>query len=64
MSMVELSLTIPCQIGLARLSDLAFDNIKTQLNEKNIVRELFSPFTAERVVSRPVATRPLTNLPT
>jgi len=40
----------PWQIGLAHLGDLAFDNIRSQMDEKNILRELFSPFTAERVV--------------
>jgi len=44
--MVELLLT-PRQIGLTRLCDLAFDNIKSQLCEKNIVKELFSPFAAK-----------------
>ena len=37
------------QIGFTCLRDLAFDNIESQLNEKNIINELFSPFTAEQV---------------
>lgn len=44
--MVEL-LSTPWQMGLTRLRDLAFDNIKSQLNEENIIKELFSSFTAE-----------------
>ena len=47
-SAVELFLT-PWQIGFTCLRDLAFDNIESQLNEKNIVNELFSPFTVEQV---------------
>lgn len=39
-------LLIPRQVDLKSLRDLAFDNIRSQLNEKNIVNELFSPFTA------------------
>jgi len=58
----ELPLT-PWQIGLARLGDLAFDNIKSQLSEENIVRELFSPFTAQQVVSLLMTTWIPTNLP-
>jgi len=54
MLMVELLLT-PWQIGLASLCDLAFDNIKSQLCEKNIVKELFSLFTAKQVVLHLVA---------
>ena len=46
---VEPPLT-PWQVDLKPLRDLAFDNIRSQLNEKNIVHELFSPFTAEYVV--------------
>ena len=61
--MGEVLLT-PWQIGLACLGDLAFDNIKSQLSEKNIVRELFSPFTAEQVVSRLMVTSVPADLPT
>ena len=50
-------LLTPLQIDLARLCDLAFDNLKSQLNEKNIIQELFSPFTAELVLSHIVAVR-------
>ena len=50
-------LSTPWQIDLACLRDLAFDNIKSQLDEKNIVQELFSPFTAESVIPHAIATR-------
>ena len=50
-------LLTPLQIDLARLCDLAFDNLKSQLNEKNIIQELFSPFTAELVLSHIIAVR-------
>jgi len=50
MLVVELPLT-RWQVGLTCLGNLAFDNIRSQMDEKNIVGELFSPFTAERVVS-------------
>ena len=43
------------QIDLTCLRDLASENIKSQLNEKNIVQELFSPFTAESAVPRIIA---------
>jgi hypothetical protein len=35
------------QIDLTSLRDLAFDNIKSQMDENNILQELLSPFTAE-----------------
>ena len=35
------------QIGLTELCDTAFEDIKSKLDENNIVGELFSPFTAE-----------------
>ena len=41
----------PSQIGFTHLRDLAFDNIKSQLCEANIVRELFSVFTARQAIS-------------
>ena len=35
------------QIGLAELCNTAFEDIRSKLDENNIVGELFSPFTAE-----------------
>ena len=35
------------QVGLIELCDTAFEDIQSKLDENNIVRELFSPFTAE-----------------
>jgi len=35
------------QIGLTGLCDTALEDIQSKLDENNIVRELFSPFTAE-----------------
>ena len=52
----------PPQIDLACLRDLAFDDIKSQLDETNILQELLSPFTAEFVVSCATSTCTLTNL--
>ena len=51
------SLPTSRQIDLKCLRDLAFDNIKSQLDEKNIIEELFSPFTAESAVPHIVITR-------
>ena len=47
---VELLLT-SWQIELTSLRDLAFGNIRSQLNEKNIVKEFFSQFTARQFLS-------------
>ena len=41
------------QVGLTRLCDIAFKDIQSQLDENNILEELFSPFTAESVISKP-----------
>ena len=41
------------QVGLTRLCDIAFKGIQSQLDENNILEELFSPFTAESVISKP-----------
>lgn len=38
------------QVGLIRLCDIAFKGIQSQLDENNILEELFSPFTAESVI--------------
>jgi hypothetical protein len=35
------------QVGLTRLRDIAFEDIRSKLDEDNIVEEFFSPFTAE-----------------
>jgi len=35
------------QVGLIELCDIAFEDIRSKLDENNIVGELFSPFTAE-----------------
>ena len=52
----------PSQVGLTCLRDLAFDNIKSQLCEANIIKELFSVFTARQVISYFVMIRLSNNL--
>ena len=54
-------LSSPWKIDLTCLRNLAFENIKSQLNEGNIVQELFSPFTAESAVPCIIVTSILDN---
>jgi hypothetical protein len=35
------------QAGVTGLCDVAFEDIRSNLDESNIIEELFSPFTAE-----------------
>ena len=39
------------KVGLIGLCDIAFKDIQSKLDENNIAQELFSPFTAEYVIS-------------
>ena len=51
------------QVGLTRLCDIAFKDIQSQLDENNILEELFSPFTAESVISKLTAANRANEIP-
>lgn len=46
-SAIPLSQTCAFQIGLVTLKDLAFNVIRSKMNDENIVGEFFSKFSSE-----------------
>ena len=46
-SLPFLPYTLPFQVGLLALRDLAFWDIKSKMNKENIAKELFSKFSSE-----------------